>query len=623
MPQAVPAERSDVQAAAEGSGSGSGRKRETELQFRAEPSDEYWRQVSELASQFGLTPVAARVLVGRGIVEPEKVEEFLSPTLRSHVPNPAQILHIEAAADLLLDAIAAKRKITIYSDFDVDGLSAGAQLFLFLQALGAEVSSYTPSRFTEGYGLVISAVERLIQAGTEVLVTVDCGITSHKELQLAKRHGLQTVVIDHHLPHGECPADVVVDPAQGGCPYEEQRLCAAGLVWMLLVVLRQRLSARHAGEEASPGEKKGVSRVPDPKDFLDLAALGTICDMVPLMGVNRVLASRGVEALKNTERPGLVALKKVAGLYESPRFGAGNVGFAIGPRINAAGRLADANEVFHLLTTRDSVRAKSIAETINRLNDQRREVEETVRADCHEFLQANPEFAQRAGFAIYGETYHIGVIGIVAQRLVEHFARPVAVMAPGQATIGGKVVPVIKGSVRSVRGFHVADALQSLSSFLMSHGGHAEAGGFSLAAEHLEAFQQAFADRAAELLGDRCGKKHLLADAEVSLGEIDFSLAEELQRFAPFGVGNPTPLLVTRRLDVHAATLLGEKHVKLRLTDGRNYVNAVAWSMFGHPLLRKGQRVDVAYVPEINSYGGIASVQLHVKEVWCSESSSS
>ena len=572
----------------------------------------------ECLKEFSLSKVAAKILVGRGLRTRSEIEGFLNPTLKAHLPNPTSVLNIVPAADLILSFVESKKQITIYTDFDVDGLSSGAQLFLYLEALGARVNSYTPSRFTEGYGLVMPALEKLVAAGTELLITVDCGISSHRELEFAARRGMRTVVIDHHLPNGKCPADVVVDPAQEGCPFQDYKLCAAGLVWMMLIVLRQRLK-----EQALERGKPLAKEPPDPKSFLDLAALGTICDMVPLVSVNRVIAHRGIEALKTSKRPGLVALKQVSGIDNHPRFGAGHVAFNLGPRINAAGRLADANEVFRLLTTKDSLKARAIADSINRLNEQRRTVEDEVKQDCLEYLAANPEIASRAALALFGESYHLGVIGIVAQRLVEAFNKPAAVMAPGEATISGKICPVIKGSVRSVRGFHVADALQALSPLLVTHGGHAEAGGFSLLAENLVAFQQGFSELALGVLGVSSGVKTVRADLEVSLADVDFCLAEELQRFAPFGVGNPTPVLVTYGVDIQTTALIGEKHLKLRVTDGKYFHNVVAWSMYNHPLLRKGQRVNIAYVPEINSFNGVASVQLHLKEVWCTPPDSS
>ena len=570
------------------------------------------RLASELAASAGISEIAARILVCRGICDVEAMRKFLAPNLREQLPNPATIKNIVAAADMLLDFVESKEQITVYNDFDVDGITSASQLWLYLRALGAIVNTYTPSRFAEGYGLVLAAVERVAAAGTKLLVTVDCGISSVKEFALAKRLGMKSIVLDHHIPGELPPADVVVDPAQEGCPFQEHKLAAAGLIWMLLIVLRQRAAARWPEQIA-----KGEMVLPDPKDFLDLAALGTICDMVPLTGVNRVLAHRGVEALRVSKRPGIIALKEVAGVESNARFGSGHVGFHLGPRINAAGRLAEASDVLMMLTTEDSNQAKTIASRIDRLNTERRRIEDDVRVACVEMLAIQGELLKHKALAIFGKEFHVGVIGIVAQRLVEQFHRPVAVMAPGEiVNARGERKPVIKGSVRSVHGFHVAETLQRLTSSLITHGGHSEAGGFSVEVEKLEEFQAGFVAIANETLGDDQLRKKVSADVEAEFSQLDFDLVNELMRFAPFGVGNPSPVLVTRDVNVESVSTLGDKHLKVRFSQERFFLTALGWGFQGHPHLQKGLRVNIAYQPEINTYQGVSSVQLNLREVW-------
>lgn len=567
--------------------------------------------IQTLRSGLGLSSIAARVLIARGLNDLEQARAFLNPSLRDHLPSPSTIKNIDAAAALILDSIQNGEQITIYTDFDVDGVSSGSQLFLYLHALGARVSTYTPNRFTEGYGLVLSAVEKLARAGTRLLITVDCGISSHAEFALAKRLGMKGLVVDHHEPHGLPPADIIVNPAQDGCPFREHKLAAAGLVWMLLIVLRQ-----HARKREMRRADGTLIEPPDPKDFLDLAALGTICDMVPLTGVNRVIAQRGIEAMKQSTRPGMVALKNVAGADSKYTFGAGQVSFQLGPRINAAGRLSDASDVVQLLTTLDSVKANTIAQAIDRLNDRRKTVEESCKDECIRAVLADAELRDRGAYAVFGPNYHIGVIGIVAQRLVEQFYKPAAVMAPGEYTKNGKTIPVIKGSVRSIKGFHVAEALQALAPHLISHGGHAEAGGFSLLPEKLLEFQSAFVELAERVITPELRRRRWTADLEVLLAEIDFDVVNELQLFAPFGVGNPSPLLVTRGVTIESVTSLKQKHVRIRISAGGFHHGAVGWSKQGHPLLRKGERVSILYTPELNTYQGVSNVQLNIKELW-------
>ncbi len=564
-------------------------------------------QALEISQALGLSLITAKILVSRGITTSSSAKTYLSPSFRNDLPDPSNIKNIDQAAEILLQAAENGKVIVVFSDFDVDGLTSGAQLVLFLKKLGAKVQHYTPNRFDEGYGLSMAAVKGLASAGAEVLVTVDCGISDHEEILLAKKLGLKTLIIDHHLPHGLPDADVIVDPAQEGCPFRDYQLAAAGIVWMLLIVLRKKL------RDCS---SLSMDSVPEPKDYLDLAALGTICDMVPLRDLNRLIAYRGVEAISRSKRPGLVALRQIAGVYDNPRFGAGHVSFSLGPRINAAGRLGDAKEAFELLATEDSKRAKVLAKKIDQLNTKRRIAEESVREACFQQINQNPELAERPALALFGTEYHIGVIGIVAQRLVEHFYVPSAVMAPGQEIINGEIVPVIKGSVRGIPGFHVADMLDSIKDVLIACGGHAQAGGFSVSYDNLKQFQQRFVECAENVLTEENLTPVINADIEVELNKLDFKLADELSKLAPFGVSNPSPILICRDVLIDTVTSLSGGHLRFRVSDGGYVCGGVAWGFQGHPLMRKGLRVNIAFHPEINCYKGVSSVQLNVKEVW-------
>lgn len=580
------------------------------ISIRSLDDSDVSERVARISEELSVSNVTARILVGRGYDTPESAKAFLYPTLREHLPDPSQILNIAQAADLIIQSVESGEQITVYSDFDVDGLSSGSQLDLFLSSLGARVNHYTPNRFTEGYGLVKSAVEKLAQAGTQLLVTVDCGVTNAAEIKLAKQFGMKVVVVDHHQVQELPEADVVVDPAQDGCPFQEHKLCAAGLVWMLCIVIRRQLGKEKLEELKAQGHEPI-----DVKSLLDLAALGTICDMVPLVGVNRVIASRGIEALRDTKRPGLVALKEAAGVDNQKRFGSGHVSFAIGPRINAAGRLEDPNQVFELLITKSMQKAKKIAKRINKLNKERRSVEESVRLSCVELVNETGLNA-RGGFAIYDQDFHAGVIGIVAQRLVEQFHKPSAVMTLGEMQQGKETIPVIKGSVRSIRGFHVAQALAECGEFLLKHGGHEAAGGFSLKVEDLEAFQEKFISLAEQKLSKDDFVRKRTADVEVTLEELSFDVANELLLLQPFGTGNPSPLLVARDVQVESVQSLGNGHLKLRFAQGDSKVTAVAWRFRGHPLLARGKRASIAFQAEINAYKGLSTVQLNIREVW-------
>lgn len=580
-----------------------GRFAPVRVECRSESDTE--REVArQLARALSVSEVTARILVGRGLATEDTARSFLYPSLREHLPMPLEIKNIESAAEILLSAVAAKEQITIFSDFDVDGISAGAQLYLYLRELGAVVNNYIPSRFTEGYGLSLPAVEKLAKAGTRLLVTVDCGTTSVAELGRARRLGLKTLVIDHHQTRDVPPADCFVNPAQDGCSFGEYELASAGLVWMLLIVLRAKLV-----------EQGQLEAIPDPKKYLDLAVLGTICDMVPLTLVNRVIALRGVEALRQTERPGLVALKEAAGLAAS-KVNAGQVSFALGPRINAAGRLGDPNHAFEMLVTDNPKRAEAIATVLHKLNNQRKAIEDKALRACLQMVEQDPSLLQHAALALYGKNFHLGVIGIVAQRMVEQYHRPTAVMTAAESVVNGELTQIVKGSVRSVKGFHVSQALATCGDLLLSHGGHAQAGGFSLLFSNLQAFQQRFTEVADQIFGTEALVRTRKADIEVKFPEIDYTLVNELSLLAPFGIGNPSPVFVTRNVIVENVMSLNGGHLRLRLSDGAVTVSAVGWRFQGHPLLRKNRSVNIAYAPEINSYNGVSSVQLNIKEVW-------
>jgi len=552
----------------------------------------------ELADSLSVDLHFAMILLNRGIDSEQLARTFLAPTLKNDLPDPSSIMGIQAAASIVVEAVARKKNITVFTDFDVDGLSSGAQLVLFLMKCGARVSSYTPNRFTEGYGLSEEAVKKISDCGANLLITVDCGISNKKELALARELGLQTIVLDHHLPHEMPDADAVVDPAQEGCPFNSYSLAAAGLVFMFLIVLRRVFA------------EQGRSDLPSPKDFLDLAALGTICDMVPLKGPNRLIALRGLQALEKTPRPGLQSLKDVCGVKAGKTFSSGHVGFMLGPRINAAGRVGEGKDVMELFTTSDSKKAKKLAKSMDRLNQKRQLLEREGLRIAEELLADKDE---GSAIAVFDESFHLGVIGIIAQRLVEKNHKPAAVMGP--AAVDSED-PIIKGSVRSISAFHVADNLEKLEHLLLSFGGHAAAGGFSLKLWNLEEFSAEWEKLATESLTEEDLLPKQRVDLKMGLENVNYDFVSSLRSLEPFGVGNPSPVLYSDDLEIESVKQIGENHLKLLLSQGKKKIQAVAWKYAGHPLLVKGSRIRAAYSPEINNYGGVSTVQLNIKEVW-------
>lgn len=542
-----------------------------------------------IASDLGASSVLGRILAARGFSPGEDLRNYVTPTLRQGLPDPAKLKNIDRAAHVIVEAHKAGKSIAICCDFDVDGLSGGSVVFDFFNCVGIRSQVFVPNRFVDGYGLNEKTVREIAEAGFGLLLTIDFGTTNVHELTVAKALGLTTVVVDHHHISAEPPpADVFVNPHQKGCGFANGIACAAGLAWYLIVALKRELGGSAA----------------DPKNSLDLACLGTICDMVPLVGMNRVIAKRGLEALSDSNRPGLRALRNVIGIKGN--VGCSDVSFGIGPRLNAAGRIVHGELVVELLTTQDSSKAEKLARQLNDLNAERQAIEAAVKEQAIAQIQENG--GPTWGLVAWHEEFHTGVIGIVAQRLVEHFYRPSAVM--GMDTPG-----VWKGSVRGIKGFSVVEALGAVKEHLIKFGGHEGAGGFSVAEDKLDSFKQAFVAECQKRLSAIEIVPFVDADTVATLDEFTVPLVKELSSLAPFGVGNPAPVVLFKKLLVKEVRVLKDAHLKVLLSDGKRFVSGVMWRQTEHPALRVNKYVDIACKPDINSYGGNVELQAVIQAV--------
>jgi single-stranded-DNA-specific exonuclease len=381
---------------------------------------------------------------------------------------------------------------------------------------------------------------------------------------------------------------VFINPHQKGCGFAGKIACAAGLAWYLVLGLKKEL-----GDESV-----------DAKRYLDLACLGTICDMVPLVGLNRVIAKRGLELLSETKRPGLRALRNVIGIKGS--VACSDVSFGIGPRLNAAGRIVHGELVVELLTTQDNTKADKLARQLNQLNIERQEIENSVKSEA--IAQVENQGGPGWGLVVWNEEFHTGVIGIVAQRLVENFYRPAAVM--GMDNEG-----IFKGSVRGIKGFSVIETLAACQKYLIKFGGHEGAGGFSVLAENLESFKEAFISECQSRLKDLETVPYVDADTESDLTEINLDIVRELNSLAPFGVGNPNPTVVLRNLRVVEVKQLKAAHLKAIFSDGKRFITGLMWRHTEHPALYPNAKVDIAFRPDINSYGGSSELQATLQAV--------
>jgi len=562
---------------------------------------------SRLAALLGVPPAVGRILWARGYRDASQAERFLAPRFE-HLPNPFGLKGIEPAVARLQRALSRGERICVYGDYDVDGVTSTALLVSVLRKLGGNVEFYVPHRLVEGYGLNERALEKIAARGARLVVSADCGVTAVAEIDAAARLGVDVVVIDHHTASQDLPRAVaILNPHQPGCTFEGRQLAAVGVAFHLLVELRRRL--REAGWFASRPE-------PNLREALDLVALGTIADVVPLTGPNRVLVWHGLRELARAARPGVLALKSVAQLAGG-EVTAGDVGFKLGPRINAAGRLDDASVGVRLLLAEDPGEARKLAEQLDRANAERQDLQARIADEAIAQADALGPPEQRRTLVVSSPGWHAGVVGIVASRLVDRFHRPALVLAEESG--------IAKGSGRSVEGFHLYDALSRCAHHLTRFGGHKHAAGVTLEASSIGAFARALEAQGREALDPAQLSARLRIDAELTPREASLALATELRRLAPFGAGNPEPVFLCRDLAAHEVRLLpdrkgtGPGHLKLRVgeagaPEGSPALDAIGFHLGGTGL-PVGTRFAAACQLSIDSRDGAGRVQLKLKDL--------
>ena len=541
-------------------------------------------EVTALAGELGLSETTASVLVRRGYGDPGKARAFLAAELPGH--DPFLLGNMEEACAAIRGAIAAGKPICVHGDYDVDGICATALAVTVLRDLGAEVAWHLPSRFEEGYGVSRDTLARLAEEGCGLVLTVDCGITAVDEVAEAKAAGLEVVVTDHHRPGETLPDCPVVATRPSEYPFPE--LCGTGVVYKL---------AQTLGAE-------GLDR------RLDLVALATVADVVPLLDENRGLVAGGLRRLAVTSNPGLRALMEAARV-DPATVDAGAIGFRLAPRINAAGRLGHPGTALELLLTDDAKEADRLAGELETLNRDRQAVEDRILREALAQVAEWPEAKQRRrGYVLAGEDWHRGVIGIVASRLVERFHRPVVLIAGGEEEW--------TGSGRSVPAFDLHGALGACASLLGRWGGHRAAAGLSIRPENVAAFAEAFAARAAEELAEDDLAPVVHVDAVARGTELNLGLCEELERLAPFGLGNPGVTLLAVGCELSELGAVGEgKHLKLAVKADGARSGAIAFGQ-GSQLdrYRRPVRYDVAFKLAANHWNGTVSPQLVVKRIF-------
>ena len=547
------------------------------------------RQADFLAQALGLSEITSSVLVRRGYGDPEQARSFLAGEQPLH--DPFLFGDMTVAVERIRAAVAAGKRICVHGDYDADGICATVLAVLVLRELGADVEWHLPSRFDEGYGVSGGTLERLAGEGCGLVLTVDCGITAVDEVRRARELGLEVIVTDHHRPGDELPDCPLVTTKPSDYPFPE--LCGTGVAYKL-------------GQALLGADSEVLRR------HLDLVALATIADVVPLLGENRSLVIAGLRALARTQKPGLQALMKVAHV-DPAAVDTGQVSFRLAPRINAAGRLGHPRAALELLLTEDADEARQLADRLEELNRDRQVVEDKILRAAIAQVEEWPEAKQRRkAYVVWGEDWHEGVIGIVASRLVERYHRPVVLLAGGDG--------VWKGSGRSIPSFDLHGALRECSQFLERFGGHRAAAGLSILPEWVEPFTDAFAVQAEGLLAPDDLVPTTVIDAVLPRGaKLTLDLCEELRRLAPFGLGNPDVTLLAPGCELGDLTTVGEgKHLRFRVhRDGRDAGGAIAFGQ-GTQLdrYRRIGRYDVAFRLQENRWNGTVAPQLLVRRVF-------
>ncbi len=549
---------------------------------------------ARLARALGLDPLAARVLAARGYRAADEAQAFLAARLED-LPDPASMKGMDAAVERLVRAIEGGERIACYGDYDVDGVTSTALLAGFVRAAGADAVTYVPHRLVEGYGLNVGAVEKLAREGVRLLVTLDCGITAASEVRAASALGVDAVVVDHHTVPVELPAAAaILNPHQAGCGYPSKDLAAVGVTFALLMALRRALRERGRFGPARPE--------PNLKDALDLVALGTVADVVPLVGANRILVRWGLEALARSRRPGVRALKRVAGIAEGTPVTAGQVGFRLGPRINAAGRLDDAGRGVRLLLTAEPAEAEALAGELDRENQARQEIERRILEEATQDAVARVRAGAR-GLVLARDGWHAGVVGIVASRIAERFHRPAVLVA--MAGDEGK------GSGRSVEGFHLYDALAACAPHLARFGGHRHAAGVTVERARLDAFREAFEGHARDRLAEEDLVPRCRIDGWVAEEDVTDRAAADLARLGPFGAGHPEPVFALRGAATRARTVGADgAHLKLALGG----LDAIGFGM-GDRLGACAGPLDAAFTIGFDEWDGARRLQLRLRDV--------
>ncbi len=556
--------------------------------------------VEALATELNISPVVARLLINRRVATASEARYFLDANL-NHLHDPFLMTGMQEAVDRILLAINHQEKITVFCDYDVDGVSSAAFMMHFFRDLGVGVDFYLPERMAEGYGMNADAVRKIHAGGSTLIITADCGITGNREVDIANEIGLDVIVTDHHQVgvDGLPDAIAVLNPHQPDCQYPFRFLSGVGIVFKMATAIRSALYQ-------SGWEK---SRLPNLKRHLDLFVLGTIADVAPLTGENHILSYHGLKVMAASMKPGLVALKEVSNV--NGRVDARSVGFALGPRLNAAGRLGKADAGLHLLTSTDLNEALVMAKDIDAINTERREIQKWTQEEAEYQIDREVDLESDRVIVLASENFHPGVIGIVASRIVEKYYRPVVLIALAE----GKG----KGSGRSIPKFNLFKAFTNCSAHLIQFGGHAYAAGLNIDENNVDAFRHAMNEVGHAFLKEGDLIPELRIDTPLQLSQVDRNLYQSIQQLEPFGAENPMPVFMTCGVRMQNLRTMGkeENHIRFRAVQNKKTIDVVGFNLAEAvaSIDVMQDSVDLAYEIHLNEWNGQNKVELRLLDI--------
>lgn len=592
-------------------------KKEKNWLIKSTDSAEYRSAISEIASELGINPVVAKLLYNRGYTTPASAKAFVYMESEMLL-DPFKMMDVERGIDAIADAIRRGERITVYGDYDVDGVTSVCTLYLYLKSLGAKVDYYIPNRAGEGYGVSTQAIDAIKENGSTLIITVDTGTTAVEEVEYAKSIGVRFIVTDHHECRSDLPdALAVINPHRPDCPYPFKELAGVGVVFKLICAYEEKIVGRTRIEAA-----KRIFSL-----YADLVAIGTIADVMPIKEENRIIVRYGLAMIENTKRVGLAALIEAASAKNDAQRSAqrkkktkitsGYIGYTIAPRINAAGRIKEASLAVELFLSNDPRRAKEIAEELCRTNKERQAEENKIMQEAYEKI-GQYDIEKNPVIVLDADTWHHGVIGIVASRITERYTRPaILVSFEGNEEGTPHMEHMGKGSGRSIKGMNLVDALCYCQEHLVKFGGHELAAGLSVTRAELDNFRQLINEYARANLTEKDMVQTVEADCELDFGDVNVALAKGIQLLEPYGVSNPIPVFVLRGVTVNDINGISDgKHTRLSLGNGRYTLSAMYFSNSPDSLgVYVGDKVDVMFNLDLNEWGGRESAQLIVRDL--------